>query len=228
MSDADSDAEREDDDGRKYERSSIAFPYVSLKDAEEIANSLHASWGDDADLDQLAHGMGTTKTSGTFRSKLATARTFGVIQGTRGRAKLTPLGVSIVDPTTAPAARVDAFLNVPLFKSLYEKHKTGTVPPDEGLENEIRELGVSSRQTDRARQAFQRSAEQAGFFALGKDRLTMPNVGNTASGNQKKDPTDKGGKMEPMRHSTLSPAVADLLATLLTDGADWPPEKVSE
>ena len=35
-------------------------------------------------------------------------------------------------------------------------------------------LGVSSKQTSRARQAFERSANDAGFFQHGMDRLVMP------------------------------------------------------
>jgi hypothetical protein len=38
-------------------------------------------------------------------------------------------------------------------------------------------LGVAKKQTDKARQTFQRSAQQAGFFAYGQDRLVMPAVG---------------------------------------------------
>jgi hypothetical protein len=218
--------------GRKYERSQIGFPYGNLKDAEEVANSLHAKWGDAAEVDQLAAGIGTTKASGAFRAKLGTARTFGVVEG-RGRVRLTPLGKQLIDPQTTPAARAEAFLSVPLFKALYEKHKGSLLPPDEALENEIQELGVSSRQTDRARQSFQRSAEQAGFFALGRDRLIMPNVKNlpdVKSSGQSSAHSGSDAKIDRMQttRSDLRPEVIDLLATLLKDGADWPPEKIVE
>ena len=35
-------------------------------------------------------------------------------------------------------------------------------------------LGVAKKQTARARQTFERSAEQAGFFGQGRDRLVEP------------------------------------------------------
>jgi hypothetical protein len=35
-------------------------------------------------------------------------------------------------------------------------------------------LGVSAKQTDKARQVFDRSAKQAGFFWAGNERLTFP------------------------------------------------------
>ena len=47
----------------------------------------------------------------------------------------------------------------------------------EGLQNAFRSYGVSSKQTEKARQVFQRSAEFAGFFPNGRDRLIEPIVG---------------------------------------------------
>ena len=44
------------------------------------------------------------------------------------------------------------------------------------LEREIVGLGVSEKVKDRARVSFEKSAEQAGFFAHGKNRLVMPAV----------------------------------------------------
>jgi hypothetical protein len=220
------------DDSRKYERSSIAFPYGSLKDAEEIARSLHTKWGDSAEIDQLAGGLQTTRGSGAFRAKIATARTFGVIDSRRGRLSLTALGKQLIDPKTAAAARVTAFLRVPLFKVLYEQHKSGVIPPDTALENEIRELGVSSRQTDRARQAFQRSAEQAGFFAHGRDRLIEPNVAKLSSdsGSAKdQGSSDQGEKLGVVNRSDVQTQAMDLLTILLSDdAANWSDEKIAE
>ena len=42
------------------------------------------------------------------------------------------------------------------------------------LEKYMADVGVSSKQTDKARQAFMRFAKQAGFFAHGEDRLVRP------------------------------------------------------
>lgn len=214
------------ENGRKYERSSIAFPYGSLKDAEEIAHSLHSNWGDDAEIDQLAAGMKTTNSSGTFRAKLGTARTFGVLESTRGRARLTKLGKQIVDPTTVAAARVDAFLSVDLFKALYEKHKSGVVPPDEALENEIRELGVSSRQTDRARQSFQRSAEQAGFFAHGRDRLIVPNTGKLPADEQTGNKNKHGRSDDDAKVTDMSDPLIAIWEKLLRESRSMTAEQV--
>jgi hypothetical protein len=66
---------------------------------------------------------------------------------------------------------------VPLYKALYDKFRGATLPPNPGLEREIAALGVAPKQTDKARQAFQRSAKYAGFFDFGNDRLVPPSNG---------------------------------------------------
>jgi hypothetical protein len=61
----------------------------------------------------------------------------------------------------------------------------GVLPPAAALEREIVALGVSEKQKERARQVFERSAEQAGFFEHGKNRLVMPGV--AAGGQHRKN-----------------------------------------
>lgn len=113
-------------------------------------------------------------TNSTFRTKVATAKTFGMLGNQRGEAVLTELGRRIADPTTEAAARADAFMHVPLYRKLYEDYAGKLLPGDSGLEAEIERLGVPEKSSSRARQVFQRSAEQAGFFSHGRNRLTKP------------------------------------------------------
>src|SRR4051812_41576788 len=75
-------------------------------------------------------------------------------------------------------ARVDAFLHVPLYRRIFEHHDGYTLPGAGPLERFMREAGVSPKQTGKARQAFMRSARQAGFFAHGEDRLVRPSFPN--------------------------------------------------
>lgn len=58
----------------------------------------------------------------------------------------------------------------------YEAHRGHPLPGDTGLERELIGHGVSAKQADKARQAFQRSAKQAGFFDTAGDRLVRPSV----------------------------------------------------
>jgi hypothetical protein len=69
---------------------------------------------------------------------------------------------------------------VPLYSAIYEKYKGHLLPPMKALEREMLSLGVSSKQTDKARQAFERSARQAGFFEAGDDRLVRPRLEGAA------------------------------------------------
>jgi hypothetical protein len=54
----------------------------------------------------------------------------------------------------------------------------------------MRDVGVSSKQTGKARIAFTRSAKQAGFFAHGEDRLVRP--ATPGSGAKPIDPINTG------------------------------------
>lgn len=57
-------------------------------------------------------------------------------------------------------------------------------------------LGVSEKQKGRARQVFERSAEQAGFFEHGKNKLVMPGVASGShhrKGDEIKPPGGGGG-----------------------------------
>lgn len=75
---------------------------------------------------------------------------------------------------TERAARAEAFMRVPLYAGVYDKYRGHLLPPAKALEREMQGLGVSSKQTDKARQAFERSARQAGYFESGEDRLVKP------------------------------------------------------
>src|SRR6266496_857827 len=58
--------------GRQNIRSTIAFPYSSLADAEQVAEALRQR-GDEASMDEVAAELNQTTSSGAFRTKVATA-----------------------------------------------------------------------------------------------------------------------------------------------------------
>ncbi len=113
--------------------------------------------------------------SSGYRMRISTARMFGLIDlDWSGAIKLTALGLRVVDEGQAKKAKVEAFLNVPLYRKLHDELRGKVVPPPAALERLIATLGVSPKQTDRARQALERSAQSAGFFDKGRDRLVAP------------------------------------------------------
>ncbi len=167
--------ESEEADSRRP-RSSIEFPYGDLEMAIDVAATIFRYNGQQqCSIHQLAAWLGhDSLTSGAFRLKYTTARTFGLIEVNHEEVKLTKLGCEIVDQHLDRQARVEAFLHVPLYKALFEKYKGYTLPTEVGLEQEIVGLGVTPKQKNKARQAFQRSAFQAGFFEQGRTKLVMP------------------------------------------------------
>jgi hypothetical protein len=184
---------------RRNERSTIEFPYIDLDDAVQVARGIH-HFGTKCDLTQLAAQLNQAVNGGGFRGRIVAARVFGVIMSDKGEASLTPLGLRIADSTQEQSARVEAFLNVPLYKALYDRYKGVSLPPGAGLENEMVTLGVSSKQKDKARQVFQRSARQAGFFTYGNDRLVLPTTAKLST----KPETDKLSHSEELQRRPQS------------------------
>ena len=163
---------------RKRERSSIGFPYMDLNDALVAATAIHENVGTGpCSSDQLAAWVGQSPASSAFRVRMSTSRLFGLVDTKSGDSiLLTELGRMAVDPTREQEARANAFLRVPLYQALFEKFKGTVLPPTAALEREIVSLGVAEKQKSRARQVFERAAEQGGFFLSGPDRLVKPGI----------------------------------------------------
>lgn len=164
---------------QKREISTIAFPYLDLDAAIEVATAIYNRSGlGVCELDELAAEMNQT-VSGSFRMKTAAARIFELIdKDGKSSVKLSPVGQQIVISETQRHAKAEAFLKVPLYNAIFEKYKGRLLPPMRALEREMTSLGVSPKQADKARQAFERSARQAGYFESGEDRLVKPRVAN--------------------------------------------------
>lgn len=184
-------------EGTRRERSTIAFPYDDLAAAVEVAREVHNTHGGQATTVQLAAGMGQTIKSGAFRIKVSAARLFGVVVTNQGILTLTQRGHRILDAAGEAQAKAEAFLDVPLYGKVYERFKEGNLPDDGGLEAAIRELGVTPKQVQTARQVFQRSAQQAGFFRFGNRKLVLPSgTATTILEPQGQAPADQGRKNE--------------------------------
>lgn len=160
---------------KQRDQSTISFPYGDLEDGEAVAQAILKMGGVPCEVDQLAAALNQS-ISGNFRMKVATAKVFGLIETVQNKYQLTDLGFEILDKQRNRAARVEAFLRVPLYKKLYEDFRNRTLPPrPAALEKTLVSFGVAPKQKERARQAFDRSAQQAGFFDQGgKDRLIRP------------------------------------------------------
>jgi hypothetical protein len=205
------------------ERSTVVFTYNDLDDAVTVAKGVHQVGGSSCEADALAAHLNMAATGGGFRMKLLAAKTFGLINYTKDAIRLTPLGQRACDAALEPAARAEAFLNVELFLKIYEKYKGWTLPPsNEALEAEMVTLGVAAKQKDKARQVFQRSAKQAGFFAHGPTKLIKPSIGAPIPSEIPKDEEkDKSGKGGDGGGGDYPPFIKGLLKSLPAEGAEW-------
>jgi hypothetical protein len=215
----------------KREVSSIGFPYLDLDDAITVARAMLDRGGVPMDRDQVAAALNQAPTSGAFAIKLSTARSFGLIESADGRFKLTELGFDILDPAREKTAKAKAFLNVPLYKKTYEEFRGRQLPPRPlGLEQAFAKFGVSPKQTDKARQAFDRSARSAGYFPTpAEDRLVQPVISLTEIADlEEPAPSQEVERVSaPTRAavarapSGLHPFVEGLLQTLPPVGSEW-------
>jgi hypothetical protein len=213
----------------KREQSSILFPYLDLDVGVDVAQHMHKTRGySSMESHELAAQMNQT-ISGAFRLKTGTARIFGLTEKDgRDGTKLSELGRLIIEPETEKSARAEAFMRVPLYAAIYEKYKGQRLPPMKALEREMVALGVSSKQADKARQAFERSARQAGYFELGEDRLVRPRTdvpSNDASQRKPDAAADEQGNQNPGGGGggggDLHPFIRGLLDTLPEPGSSW-------
>src|SRR5438132_2853701 len=175
-----------EDAGSEGERqlSTIAFPWADLDNAVRVARGVYNKGGTSLKLEQLAAELGVKVSGGGFRLMYSAAKIFGLVTLGQGTVTLTELGRKVNDPNDQrqKAAKAEAVLTVPLYRALYESYKGGgALPPPSGLEAEMHKLGVVKKATERARQVFQKSAQQAGFFAYGTDRLVLPATGGPAT-----------------------------------------------
>ncbi|MFT3989257.1 hypothetical protein [Aestuariivirga sp.] len=220
------------------EMSSIDFPYMALDFAIEVAKAIYSRCGfGTCDQDELAAQMGQTL-SGAFRQKTSAARSFGLVaKDGRSAFLLTDLGKRIVSPENEKSAKVEAFLAVPLYNQIFDKFRGHNLPPAKALEREMETLGVSGKVTDRARQAFEKSAQLAGFFDSGKERLVRPRMEGASQpgvvepaktlplSQEVKPPTifAGGGSSSPLRE--IDPIIQGLINKLPPSGAVWAANK---
>lgn len=167
------------------ERSTVEFPYSDLDDATSVVRVIHQSGGHPLDRDQIAVRLEQKVTSGSFVTKVGAARMFGLVEIVPGSGKIqiSPLGHEVLstDEARARAAKAKAFLNVELYRKLYDDFRGRQLPPRPlGLEQALVGYGVAAKQKTNARYALDRSAKQAGYFDHGQDQLVAPVAGISA------------------------------------------------
>jgi hypothetical protein len=152
---------------------------------------------------------------------------FGLIETGQGRATLTQRGREVIENSgNEHAARVAAFLNVELFRTMYDQFKGNALPPPPAIERQMEQLGVSPKQKERARQTFMKSAQYAGFIDASTGRFVKPGIPQRDEVRRQ----DQEGSIESDRiggdgggdEPPIDPIITGLLKRLPKTGAVWP------
>lgn len=221
---------------QKRDRSQIEFPYSDLESTADMVRTLHQRAGTSCEDVQLAAWMNQTATGGGFRSRLSAGRMFGLIETSGQQVTITPLGLDAIDDERGPASRAEAFLNVALFRAMYDQFKGYALPPPAALERQMEALGVAPKQKDRARQAFTKSAQYAGYIDGQTGRFTKPAFAAAPAGSGKKDERSddeddgaggggSGGNGGGRLPRDLHPFIVGLLHELPAAKTDWAVDK---
>ena len=136
---ADGEAQSDSSPGRA--RSTIEFPYVNLEEAVAIARAVHQVGGRSCEWAQVAVTLNQAPKGGAFRQKMLSARTFGLLDYKGQDVELTDLGLNVLDSGTERAAKVEAFLNVPLFSQSFDKFRDHTLPPPAAIQRQMAQMG---------------------------------------------------------------------------------------
>ena len=197
----------------KRTRSTISFPYIALGGCLEVAAAVHEVGGDACEWNQVAAHLRVSAQGGAFRQKMLAAKTFGLIDYSGQDVTLTELGQRCIDENTTKGGCTDAFLHVPLFRQLFDRFDGIKTPPHAAIQRAMGELGVAPKQTAKARQAFIKSAREAGFFDINPDRLTKPSVepsGKTPLHNAKGSSSNGDGGDPPIHHPLINALLAQM------------------
>jgi hypothetical protein len=209
-------------------RPKAPFPYVPLHDVTEMVGLIEKR-GHSCRLDELAADLDQQKTSGAFRGRLAAGRLFGAVRAESHDLVLTTLGLRMCAPDAKAAALAEAFLTVPLYKAIYDKYAGGKLPPSEGIEAEMRRLGVPDKQVQRARQVFARSADLAGYFGSGRDRLVRPSASTISARRGPGEPVSTAERPRVSQAEAVSmaehPLIQGLVAQLPSAGDRFTPQQ---
>lgn len=229
-------------DRREVTKSRIGFAYVGLPEVMGIAKAFYDIGKESLTRAELLAGMGAVE-NGTSAVKIATALTFGLITSKDSKYSITEVGKAVRshNPEVGRQALAQAFLTVPLYRTVYEEYRGKPLPArTKGLEEAFLRLGVGPKQVDKARLAFEKSAHFAGFFEHGNHQLVMPGASPAPRSEQpitapKEAPNPpvtiqisslpaKPTLGKPM-DATQDPLIQGLLIRLPEAGTIWPHDK---
>jgi hypothetical protein len=173
------------------------FLIYDLNASLVVAKTIRESGGDSWSPEQLGAALDYKNTKGGgFVARIFAARAFGLIETVQGRYRITPRAEAIlweVTPQAKAQALRDAFLDVALFRSIFDRFKGTQIPVELGMNNLLRtQYQVPPDRVSTAYRVLMDSADTAGFFPKGRrTQLVEPIIGAPST-----QPADDGAEPE--------------------------------
>jgi hypothetical protein len=128
---------------------------------------------------------------------VSNASTFGLTENARGEVCLTALGRRVADSSQEAAAKVEAFLAVPLYEKIYDNYKGFALPGSAALEKFMRGCPANRparrgrrlcAQLDKLDFLHRETIDWYGLLALEQSPLTRKVMGANRTSQRKKAP----------------------------------------
>jgi len=105
---------------------------------------------------------------------------------------------------------------------MYDQYKGNALPPP-AIERQVAQLGVSPKQTERARQTFMKSAQYAGFIDAASGRFVKPGIAQGEGQKDDKPPRDRkdGDGTGGDNNLHLDPLLIALLKKIPPSDQEW-------
>lgn len=226
---------------QKGGKSKTSYPYYDLEQSIQVAKAIRDNAGGICTGDQLAVYLKYASTrSGTYFSRVNSAKLFGLIQQQGENLSPTERATSILSPVMPDdetRGRIDAFLSVPLFSAVFEQFKGQSLPPEVGIKNMLKtRFGIVEDRVTPAFRVLMDSAEQAGLFKTTGDRTKMvkPAVNGSRSPESPSSPEGGGSIDRPEKQrggggegppGGIHSAIVGLLRELPQPGTSFPKAK---
>jgi hypothetical protein len=121
-------------------------PYLGLAEGFNLARAIYEQGGGQASYDLMSRLTGNSSSSSTFVKKIGALKLYGLVSEQNSTVTLTDQGSAIAAPISEDSDRLAkkaAFLGVPTFAKLFERHKGKLLPADEFLRNILeQDLGI--------------------------------------------------------------------------------------
>jgi hypothetical protein len=193
-------------DLKKRTQSEVRFPYYNLDSSVEVAEVMHREAGGSCDRSQLASYLKyKSTTNGSFLTRITSAKLFAFVTEAANQLTLTDLGRRVAAPieaNDAARAKAEAFLNVELFRKIFDAYDGQTLPPELGLRNALlTKYGVVEARVGPAIKVMIDSADQAGYFRNGdRTRLVRPIFAGSGVITEKRPPLPPSPTIELKAH----------------------------